>query len=398
MATEDITVVGHRKPAQSDQLTSGSQVRAPRIGLTINGTQANGGLVSFSVESTNFFTADTWSAEIALSGLPVAFNAAFWESTASIEVQLQASVTAGGALALVVGGFVDEHEIDWEEQTLSIKGRDYTAALVDNLSNDKLTNQTSSQVVTLFAQRRGLTPQVTATTAPIGRYLNGQNDYMAEDTSEWRVLSFLAQQEGFDLYAKGKTLVFAPAAPDPNPLAVKYIAPGQGRLVGGNVASLKTRHKKVLAGNVTVQVRSWDYQAKQPIISTFKSQKTQADPKASGGPSAPTAKLSRAAQQGGAGANGPVYILRRAGLTQAQADDLAQKTLKDFTSHEREVDFTGPGIIGIDPRRTLRLTGTGTAADMDYPIKAISRKFDWDGGFSMTVNAKSGSPDEAIRL
>jgi hypothetical protein len=90
--------------------------------------------------------------------------------------------------------------------------------------------------------------------------------------------------------------------------------------------------------------------------------------------------------------------LRRAGLTQAQADDLAQKTLKDFTGHEREVDFTGPGIIGIDPRRTLRLTGTGTAADMDYPIKTISRKFDWDGGFSMTVNAKSGSPDEAIRL
>lgn len=401
MATENITVVGHRKAASGDQLVSKSQVRHPRIGMVVNGTRILTGLLSFSVESNNYFSADTWRAEIAVDALPAAFNAAFWEATASIEVQLLASLQTGQSLAMVVGGFVDEHDMDWDGETLSISGRDYTGALIDKLSNDKLTNQTSSQIATLFAERVGMTPQVTATTTPVGRYLNGQTDFMAEDISLWRILAFLAQQEGFDVYGIGKTLVFAPSVPDPSPLAVKYIAAGKGRTLGGNVVSLKTHHKKVLAQTVTVQVRSWNYQQKQPIISTFVSKKL--NPTASSnGTSIPVASsgatITRAQAQSGTEATGPFYIIRRSGLTQDQADALAKQTLRDITSHERTAEFTGPAIIGIDPRRSVQLTGTGTVCDMTYPVKSISRKFDWEGGASMTVVARGGSPDEAIKL
>lgn len=369
----------------SDALPNGPLVRQVRIGAMVNGQQIAGPAVTkFTVNNEGTFSASTWSASIALNGMPSGYGSPYWAEQPSVEVTLLASLSIGGTLVPVIGGMVDTADVDLDQQCIEISGRDYLASMIDNISTDKFTNQTSSQIINTFAQRRGLVPQITPTSTQVGRYFNEQNDYMAEDASEWRLASFLAQQEGFDLFANGKTLVFQPSAMDPSPLIVNYTYRTASAPISANVTRIKLRQRKNLAGNATVQVRSWQHQTKTPILSTWQSQKTQSPASNTGAPSTPQVTQSRNETQSGITPNGPFYIERRSGLTQAQADQLGQKMLSDVCSHEREVTIEGPGVIGIDARRTVRLVGTKTAFDQDYEIKSIERTFSWDGGCKMT--------------
>ena len=382
----------------SDSLVAGPLVRPVRIGMLVNGAPVTG-IKSFTVTDNNFFTCSKWQATVGLNGTNQGYGAPFWALQTGIEISLLASLTDGGALVPVIGGVVDKVEIDMASQNLTLAGRDYSAPLIDALTNEKFVNQKSSDVATMFAKRRGLTPQVTPTSIPIGRYLNSESGYVSEDISEFRLLAYLAQQEGFDFYTAGKNLVFAPAAQDPSPLLVtyRYADPSDPR-VQANVPNITLTQDKTLAVNTTVQVRSWSYQNKAPVIATWQAQKTSDAPTGTKNLAKPSLHYTRAQLQGGVGAKGPFYIIRRSGLTQQQADQLAHKTLQDITSNERAVSVTCPGILGITARRTLRLKGTGTAFDQDYEIGDIHRAFGWDQGCSMTINAKSCSPQAEVSL
>jgi phage protein D len=362
--------------------------------MLVNGQQAPG-LISFTVTNSNFFTCDKWSATIALDGAGQGWGAPQWALQTGIDLQLCAALAPGAALTTIIGGTVDKAELDLDGQRVTLAGRDYSAPLIDTLTNAKYVNQTSSQVAATIAAAHGLATQITATSIPVGRYLDSETAHISDDLSEFRLLSYLAQQEGFDLYTKGRTLVFAPPQTDPNPLILTY-SYGPPQL---NSKGLRLIHDKVLGQQVvTVQVRSWNYQQKKPIIATWQSQKTTVPPKGQKHATPPTMNFTRSQLQGGAGAKGPFYIERRSGLTQQQADQLAQKLLKDITSNERAVEYEGPAILGVDARRTLRLTGTNTAFDQDYTIGEVERTFGWDAGATMNIHAKASSPQEQITL
>jgi len=315
-------------------------------------------------------------------------------------VDLLASLTDGGALEWVAGGLLDKAEIDFAAQTVRISGRDLSAPLIDTLTNDQFINQTSSQVAAQFAADHNLQTAITPTSAQVGRLLNDETGYATEDISKYRLLSYLAQQEGFDFFVSGNTLYFGPPLVDSGPLIVNYSYAGQrGGAIRSNALRITCRHDKTLAANVTLQVNSWSYQDKAPILSTYTAQKAALPLKpASVAQARPTMTYTRAQRQGGVGHTGPFYIVRRSGLTQEQADTLAQEELAKITSNEREVEVSGPGILGIDPRRTMTLTGTETPFDQNYAIRDIERIFSWTGGCTMTITAKSSSAQEMNRL
>lgn len=383
----------------TDSLVSTPVWRPVRIGMAVNGVTV-GGLKSFTVTNSNFFTCDKWSAVIGLQGAPSGYGAAFWSIQTGIEVDLSASLTDGGALLYVTGGYCDKVRINLAEQEMTIEGRDYTAPLIDSTTNEKFTNQTSGQVANTLATRRGLIPVVTKTSLPIGRYFDNSYAAITDDVSEFRLLSFLAQQEGFDLYAVGKSLYFGPPQQDKNPLVLTYqYATSSAPIARLNAPNIELAQDKVIADTVTVDVRSWNYQSATPIIATWQTQKTQKMSKAGNVAAlSPSNTYTRAQVQGGIGAKGPVYSVRKSGLTQAQADELAKKTLSDICSNERTCDASGlPAIIGIDSRRTLRLVGTGTSFDQDYDVAEISRTFSWDGAV-MSIHGKSSSPQTLITV
>ena len=381
----------------SDSLPSTSQVRAGSIGMVANGAQI-AGIKQFEVTNSNYFTCDTWRATVALDGTPSGYGAPFWALQDNIEVSLLASFTGPGALTTVIGGVVDKVEISLDRQELILSGRDFSAPLIDTLTNTKFVNQTSSEIATKFAQDHGLVPQVTGTSTQVGRYLSSQYDYASQDLSQFRLLSYLAQQEGFDLYMNGKTMVFGPAVRDTAPLRVVYTyAAPSAPPISANAETLELLQDKTLATFVTVEVRSWDYTTKKAIISTWQSQKTQNQPK--GGTTARNASLSftKASTSGSANGRGPLYIVRRSGLTPQQADDLAKKTLANITLNERAVRWTGPAILHMNARRGFSLTGTRTAFDQTYEIAEVTRAFGWDST-SMHIHAKASSPQELVSL
>ena len=356
------------------------------------------GIKEFSVTNSNYFTCDTWHATVALDGTPSGYGAPFWALQSYIEVQLLASFTGAGALTQIISGVVDKVEVCLDEQEIKLSGRDFSAPLIDTLTNVKLVNQTSSQIATKFAQDAGLVPQVTATSIEAGRFLNQQTDYAAEDLSQFRLLSYLAQQEGFDLYMKGKTMVFAPQQSTGAPLRViyTYATPGAPP-ISANAVRLQLMQDKTLADFVTVEVRSWDYTTKTAIISTWQGQKTQQAPRAGHAAGAPSLSFTKAETSGSKNGRGPLYIVRRSGLTQQQADQLAQKTLSDITLNERSVLWEGPAILDVDARRMFNLSGTRTAFDQTYEIGEVQRTFSWNST-SMTIHAKASSPQEAVAL
>jgi hypothetical protein len=116
----------------------------------------------------------------------------------------------------------------WGLGRLQIEGRDLSSRLIENKTQEAFVNQTSSQVATTLAQRRGLTPQVTATTTLVGRYY--QQDHVRDSlnqfsrtTTEWDLLIYLAQREGFDVFVKGTTLYFQPTTdPSADPYVVRW--------------------------------------------------------------------------------------------------------------------------------------------------------------------------------
>lgn len=372
---------------------AGGTVRNVAIGMTANGVSVPT-VLEFTHESNNFQSCDTWSAEIALDGTNDQFGPAFWAGNPSIDVQLSASLTGPGSLSYVTGGMVDKVSGSFRRQTVTLHGRDYSAKLLDTLTNDMFVNQTSAQIATTLAQRFGLTPQVTPTSIPAGRFLAGEYGHASQDVSAFRLLSFLAQQEGFDFYMNGRTLVFAPAVATMQPFVVTYHYAGTDGYIESNVPDIEWDWDHTLAGPVTAQVRSHSHTAGKSVISTYTSTKTSSKSLLN-----PNAAYTRAQLQSGAGANGPFYIQReRPGLTQQQADQLAQKKLTDISGNERALHISNvPAVLGVSARNGVRLVGTGTALDQTYTIGSMTRTFAWSGA-TMSIQAKGGSPQKVSRL
>jgi phage protein D len=287
-------------------------------------------------------------------------------------------VATGIAPVPLIGGAVDDIDIDLDTQMMTLVGRDHSKAMTDAKVSQRYVNQTSSQIVTALAQQAGLTPQVTATQTVVGTTSNNETAYVTDDAVPWATASDLADLEGFDLYVAGTSLVFAPPAANA-PFVVAYAYADQtGDTIRANVPKLRFSHKKTLSGKLRSHVRSWHHQTKQPVSAEWESDSTAAP--------------------AGRGLSVPVYRERHSGITQQQADRLAQKRLARIRDQERHVDVNMPGDLTLNVRRVLRVTGTGTAFDQDYRITGIGRKVSFNQGFTMSIQAQGPSPHTVTRV
>ncbi len=101
-----------------------------------------------------------------------------------------------------------------------------------------------------------------------------------------------------------------------------------------------------------------------------------------------TSKFESKGKSKGASADGQLYHFRGANLTQTQQNLMAKSRLKEILSHERVANLTNqPGDVTVMPPMGLRLTGTGTGADQDYPISTVVHHFSMDGGYTMDISA-----------
>jgi phage protein D len=229
--------------------------------LFLNGTEVP--FVSAEVDSNSFYSADTFSAVLAISAMPAGMGLLeWWSKQQTIELSLQIGIKTAQSLnwKTHIIGAVDRWTYKPACFEVHVEGRDYTARLIDTKTSEKFANYTTSQVATMLAQRHGLTPVVTATTTAVGGITKFDHTHCNDERSEWDLLSYFAGLDGFQVYVAGNELHYEPAL-DPataDQYVIKWMPPGVMLYPQANTSEDVTFERDLTLGKgVTVQVRSW---------------------------------------------------------------------------------------------------------------------------------------------
>jgi hypothetical protein len=358
--------------------SAGGVVRAPRLRLLVGGIIVQGVIDAF-VAANNHYAADRFTISLALGADPVA-NAAFWSAQDFILVDLQAgfapATTPLGAIAWVslIQGAVDSVQIDALHQTVQLQGRDLTAVFIESRIRQSFANQTASAIATTLAANHAMQAVVTPTTTPVGRYYNSEHDRITLDqfsraTTEWNLLVWLAEREGFDVFVQGTTLYFQPPTQVSSPALTFSANPDSG---SANAIDIVMERALTLAGDISVTVKSWSSRQGSAFTQTV--------------------TASGVSGLGSQGARPQSYVFVRPNLTPDEALRYATAKLQELTLHERVVIVRLPGELALTPRDMIAIAGTGTAFDQTYYIDTIEREIRFDGGFTERTRAKNTSP------
>lgn len=347
--------------------TTAPALRTPRGAVKVNG-ESLAGWIEFDTTENEFAQADEFSVLLAMSGLPEGRGAAWWATQKKAEIELYAGFPqdpesySDADLDLIFSGRVDDIGFNWTNRTVSLTGRDLTSLLIDRKTSERNVNLTASAIATRIAGAAGLTPKVEATSTKVGKYYQIDRVDIKEERTDWDLLTWLAREEGYMVFVRGKELHFR-KKPDAgqDPYVVQYVAATREALASGSVSDIRCGRSLMAAKGVKVIVRSWNLKQKKAF--------------------------ERTASRGGGDLQ--EYRYNIANLTPDQADARADQLLEEISRHAMTLEISGPAdnLLRID--NVIRLQGTGTACDQVYYPRSIRRSLTFGGGYSWEVSAKN---------
>lgn len=363
-------------------------LRRPVGFLTINGILVP--WETMEVSNTRYYAAGTFRVTLPVSSLPKSLPLATLISANTLTVQINAGTptTLNGIspsdLPLLIFGNVDNIALEPSKTLLTISGRDYTSFFLDNklgqLGNSIgaqissiLSFSKSSDIITLIAKNRGLTPLVVPTTNPIGIYQQQQYNLLSNQITEWDLMAKLAAQENYDLFVVGKTLLFQPTGVFIAPYNITLTIPfytTPGGIVSSNSIDINVQRNYKLSKNVIVNVQSWNANQKSSYQST--------------------ATLSHNGQ--GTGDETPVfYNYRIPNLTPAQCEQQAKSLLTQISGHEMTLTARLPGDELLTAQSVIQFKNTNTIFDQVYFVKNVTRELNQQS-YIMSVEATTTPP------
>lgn len=347
-----------------------SSVRQPRPFVTVGGVQLTG-VTEVEVTNASHFTADTFRVVAAATGLPPTLNAAYWSN--SILDQVAIAAAFGSSSTQLILGQVDDVTYDPIAHTLVLEGRDLSASLIDNKTAEKFQNKTSSEIAQILALRRGLDSDVQATTTKAGTYYSQDNVLLTHEQTEWDLLIYLAQKEGFDVWVSGQTLYFQPS---PVSSAAPYLLTASGQPLDANAVQIRLHRSETLAKDVIVKVQTWNQKQQKAFTVTYK-------------------VVPRANTSQRAGGTAQIYSFVVPNLTRDQAQQLAQAKAEEISRHERVITASLPGDNTLTTRAMVKLVGTNTSWDQNYYPDTVTRRISLEG-YRMELRAKNHSPQSTV--
>lgn len=359
-----------------------SDVLLPRVRVLANG-EALPTPLSASITSNSYYHAS----EFALTFAASARAGAWWDVSPPWVLDVQVS-TDGASYSTLLSGEADTIAYDAATHMLSVAGRDFVAALIETKTQESFQNQTASEIAKTIAARHNLSADVAATTALAGTFY--QQDHVrltlgqfARATTEWDILTYLAQNEGFDVWVEGRTLYFQPQpAPGSPDFTVAVTTTPDGATLA-NVEQLRCLRALTLAKDIQVEVHSWDSRHQRGFTKTARAI------------GAKTAAIQKASNQ--VGTVTQRYVFVRPNLTEDQALQLAQRMLEQLGRQERNVEIEMPGEMTLSPRSQVAVTGTGTSFDQLYWVDSIRREITVKG-FRQSLRLKNHSPLSQVVL
>lgn len=340
----------------------------------------------------NYYQPDSFRAVLPLYHQADAINIEYWLSQPAILVEVftgyphdAVNYGVGDLQSLVLGGINDLGVKVFENGGgfIEFNGFDLSKKFIDNKTTEKYQNQTSSQIATILANNRGLTPVVTPTTTPAGFYYNQDYVQLGNQVTEWDLLTYLAQNEGFTVFVRGMSLYFQPRTVDTStPYLFQANTPENGSPIFNGTRLVVSRNLNY-ARDVIVNINSWN----------AKSGKVTAQVRGT-----PTKKtvLSAAAQPIGQAQTFTYFI---PGLSKQQAIERGQKILEDISIHERILDVKCPADNNLRKDTVIQLKGVSPSADQTYYPDTITRMMDGrSGAYTMEVRAKNHSPQSVVTI
>lgn len=362
----------------SNLLNTDDQLRTPRGFVSINNQLVT--WESFELSNTRYSAAGTFKVVVPVNVLPKSLSLSDLVNDSPLVVQINAGnvsqtnpndVTPSD-LPMLIMGDADEIIFNPQNTSVTISGRDYISLFLDNKVKQSFLSQTSSDIVTQFATTRGLKPVVTSTTTQVGNYLKNQFNLLTSQITEWDLMTFLAREEGFDLYVIGKSIYFEPRSTS-TPYAIVLTIPyytTPGSISSSNVEEISLTRNLRLSKDIIVNVQSWNPANK---ISYSK-----------------TATLRHTA--GSSSSPAQVYNYIFANLTPEQAQAKATSLLRQISEHEMKLTLKMPADGIVTAHSRISVTGTNTLLDQIYYVKNITREMRFDGGYNMAIEAKTTPP------
>lgn len=371
-----VTVPGNPAAARALLGQEAPLLRKPRPAVLINGIQVEP--LEIEVVNNGFYLADTFRGRFHLDQegpMPVTT----WASEEVLEVEVVAS--DGVADETLIIGRVDDVDIDYDQRLVIVSGRDFTADLIETKTTEKWPNKTASDIVAVIAGRHGLKPVVTATTTTAGTYYSREHAALTDETTEWDLLTYLAEQEGFDLFVIGRELHFE-RQPDPASAprwVIEYEDGQRGGPPTANADSLRLRRNLTVAREVVVKVVSWNAKQKRSFEVTRRADRTRRPRSRSNAPPR-------------------TFVFRVPQMTEQQAIEYADRKLREISQAERTLDVTLAADLRVTARHVVSLAGTRTDFDQEYLIDNIVWTISFDGGFSMRMVCRNLAPSSTVAL
>lgn len=348
-----------------------SGVRQPVVEFTVNGIPVPG-LIEAEVTNNTHFASDTFHAVLALSELPAAFGADYWSNSTDDRIGIAAGFVGERLMPLILGQ-VDEIDYDPVRRTITLSGRDLSAPLIDAKTAEKFVNQTSSQIAETLAARHGLVPVTQATSTKAGTYYSHEHVVLTQEQSEWDLLTYLAEQEGFDVWVSGDRLHFEPSPLPTNP-AYKLVWDEEA--LASNALDIRLTRSQTLARDVIVVVRSWNQKQQRAFKVTF--------------------KVTQANKSQRVGGKAQIYSFNVPNLTRDQCLALAKSKAEEITRHERVLTASLPGDSRLTTRAMVHLVGAGSGWDQLYYPDSVTRRISFEEGYRMDLRAKNHSTQSTV--
>lgn len=367
-----------------------SQARAPRALLKINDTVIRK-IDYLEYIENNYYQPDSFHVQLPLYNLDDAIQIEYWLSQPAIMVDILTGFPddpnnygIGDLESLVLGGINDINIriFDNGGGFAEFDGFDLSKKFIDNKIIEKYPNLTSSQIATKLAITRGLKPVVTGTKTPAGFYYTQDYVQLGNAVTEWDLLTYLAQREGFQVFVRGQSLYFQPRpVQSSDPYIYKAVTLENGQLASFNGTKLVLSRNLNYAKDIFVTVRSWSAKAGRVEVTAHAT------------PNKHTV-LAVAAQPIGEAQRFDYFI---PGLNKAQAQARAQALVQDISSHERLLETCGPADNLMRKDTVIQLQGVSVSADQNYYPDTITRRMSGqEGSYTMEVRAKNHSPQSTV--
>ncbi len=338
-------------------------VSSPLVRVLADGVALPGPLTA-SVLCNGHFHAGEFSLSFAASS----GMGAWWDLSPPAVLDVQVSTDGIGFTTLITGE-VDQVEYDVGTGLVLLAGRDFVAAMIEAPTQETFQNRTSSEIAEAIARRHGLAAEVAATSTLAGTFY--QQDHVrsslgafARARTEWDLLTWLAQHEGYDVWVQGRTLYFQPLPQPGLPDFTVLVGNDANGVTVANVEQLRCTRALTLAKGAQVEVHSWSSRQQRAFTRTARA---------------------------GAAGTARRYVVVRPNLAEDQAAAMARTMLEQVGRQERIIEVEMPGETALTPRSQVAVMGTGSSFDQSYWVDWIHRQVSM-AGFRQSLRLKNHSP------